>query len=150
MAQRRKPYDLLMLMSVEFLVTVLVFYTGAIMLLMAYGSSIDSILESIGSGASQLIYNDPKGMMQILGWTFAALSGLLLLEIWGLLKGKKFAYMLGIVGAFIIAIVNVITLLIFGFNNFQMVFRLVLGALLPLVAIYYLVRPSIKAYLMIK
>ena len=150
MAQRRKPYDLLMLMSVEFLVAVLTFYTGALMIVMAYGASIDSILESIGSGASQMVYNDPKGVLTALGWTFILLTGMLIAEIWGLIKGKKFAYLVGIIGAFLISIVNVITLLIFGFNNFQMMFRLVLGIVLPLVAIYYLVRPSIKAYLMVK
>ena len=150
MAQRRKPYDLLMLMSVEFLMAVLIFYTGALMLLMTYGASVDSIRESLGSGVAPMLYDDPKGVLEMLGWTFAALTIAILAELWGLFKGKKYAYLFGMVTAFVIAIVNVITLMIFGFDNFQNMIRLVLGAVLPLVAIYYLVRPSIKAYLMVK
>jgi hypothetical protein len=147
MAQNRRSNDLIMLMSMEFLIAMFTFYTGAIMLALVYGSSDAYLLENIGSGASQFLYNDPRGILTIFGWTFAVLAGVTILEIWGIMKAKKFAFLLGILVSFVIAIVNVITLMAYGVNNFQLTLRLGLGAILPLMAIYYLTRPGMRNYL---
>ncbi|OPY34143.1 MAG: hypothetical protein A4E32_00412 [Methanomassiliicoccales archaeon PtaU1.Bin124] len=146
--RRNKPYDLLLLMAVEFLVTVLVFYTAVIMLAQVYGSTKDVILQNIGPGAFQIVYDDPVFALTVMGWLFGILAPATVLEIWGLYKAKRFSFYLGLMVSLMTTVVSIIALLLFGFENLQQTFRFALSAALPLVAIYYLIKAPIQDYLM--
>lgn len=149
MPQERKPYDLLLLLSVEFLITIITFYTGVIMLFLAYGATDAQIADSIRPGASTLLMDNPRLIISSLGWLFSLLTAGTILVVYGLYKAKRFSYLVGMVVGFLVSMANIIALMAFGLGDLQLTFRLLLGIFLPLVAMYYLSRPSIKKYLLV-
>lgn len=147
MALRRRPYDLVMLMTLEFLLTVLTFYTAAVMMLISYQSDADLLL-NIGPGASQILMDNSHQVTLLLGVLFGFLAAVTGLLLWGLLRAKRWSYQVGLEAAVVLSISNIITLFLFGVGNVQLALRLGISIVLPFVVIYYLRKKEIKAYLL--
>jgi hypothetical protein len=147
MALKRRPYDLIMLMTLEFLLAVLTFYTAAVMILITYQSDANLLL-NIGAGASQILIENSRQVALLLGVLFSFLTAVTGLLLWGLLRGKRWSYQVGLEVSVVLIIANVVTLLLFGVGNLQLALRLGISIVLPLVVIYYLRKKEIKAYLL--
>lgn len=147
MALKRRPYDLIMLMTLEFLLVVLTFYTAAVMMLISYQSDADLLL-NIGTGASQILIENSRQISLLLGVMFGILAAVTGLLLWGLLRAKRWSYQVGIEAAVVLMVANIIALFLFGVGNVQLALRLGISIVLPLVVIYYLRKKEIKAYLL--
>jgi hypothetical protein len=147
MALKRRPYDLIMLMTLEFLLVVLTFYTASVMMLISYQSDADLLL-NIGTGASQILIENSRQISLLLGVMFGILAAVTGLLLWGLLRAKRWSYQVGIEASVVLIIANIIALFLFGVGNIQLALRLGISIVLPLVVIYYLRKKEIKAYLL--
>jgi hypothetical protein len=147
MALKRRPYDLIMLMTLEFLLVVLTFYTAAVMILISYQSDADLLL-NIGTGASQILIDNSRQISLLLGVMFGILAAVTGLLLWGLLRAKRWSYQVGMEASVVLIVANIIALFLFGVGNVQLALRLGISVVLPLVVIYYLRKKEIKAYLL--
>jgi hypothetical protein len=147
MATNRKPYDLLMLMTIEFLLVVLTFYTAVIMAMLTALSDDAVLLENI-DGASQFLIDNARDVTLLFAVLFGFLAFVMAILLWGFLRHKRWSYRVGIETSIILVIGNIITIILFGFGDLQLALRLGLSIVLPFIVIYYLRRPEIKKYLL--
>ncbi|MFA5311916.1 MAG: hypothetical protein WC375_01200 [Methanomassiliicoccales archaeon] len=146
MVVKRRPYDLIYLMTFEFALLVLLFYSAAALLLMAFGNSDEDLIANLGSDASDFLLDNARLLTESFGAIMAILTGLTMAEIWGMLKRKSWAYPLGAVLSVVTVLANSLAIVIFGFEDLQFAARLGICVVLPFLVIYYLRRPDIADY----
>jgi hypothetical protein len=148
MVRKRKPYDLIYLMTVEFLISILTFYSSVIMIVgVATGSDSDR-LELIGPDAPAWVLDDPSQALTIFSIAFMALALLSFLLLWGFLRAKSFSWMTGILASVATTVVGMTAILTLGYEDTQTFFRYLILVIAPMFVIYLLVRQDIKAYLL--
>ncbi|QLH74715.1 MAG: hypothetical protein HPY73_04160 [Methanomassiliicoccales archaeon] len=148
MVVKRRPYDMIYLMTFEFAITVLLFYTAAVLLLMSFGTTDQELLDNLGSGPSEFLIDNARELTGLFGGIVALLTGISVLVIWGLLRRKRFSYKTGAVLAVLTVLVNAALLALFGLNDLQFALRLAMCIVLPFFVIYYLRRHDIADYLL--
>ncbi len=148
MARQRKPYDLIYLMTVEFLISILTFYSSVIMIVaVATGSETDK-LGLIGPDAPAWVLDDPSQTLTIFSIAFMVLALLSFLLLWGFLRAQSFSWMTGLLASVATMVVGMAAILIIGYEDTQTFFRYVILVIAPMFVIYLLIRQDIKAYLL--
>lgn len=150
MVVKRRPYNMIYLMTFEFALAVLLFYSAAALLLMAFGTNDEDLITNLGSGPSDFLLDNARSMAESFGIAIAALTGLTMLEIWGLLRRKSWSYRFGAFLSIGTVLVGSLALAIFGFGNQQFGIRLAICVVLPFLVIYCLRKLDIADYLLKK
>jgi hypothetical protein len=148
MVRQRKPYDLIYLMTVEFLISILTFYSSVIMIVAVATGSDSDRLELIGPDAPAWVLDDPSQALTIFSMAFMALALLSFLLLWGFLRAKSFSWMTGILASVVTMVVGMAAILALGYEDTQTFFRYVILVIAPMFVIYLLIRQDIKAYLL--
>lgn len=148
MARQRKPYDLIYLMTVEFLISILTFYSSVIMIVAVTTGSESDRLELIGPDAPAWVLDDASQALTIFSMAFMALALLSFLLLWGFLRAKSFSWMTGILASVATTVVGMAAILTLGYEDTQTFFRYLILVIAPMFVIYLLARQDIKAYLL--
>lgn len=148
MARQRKPYDLIYLMTVEFLISILTFYSSVIMIVAVATGSESDRLGLIGPDAPAWVLDDPSQALTIFSMAFMALALLSFLLLWGFLRARSFSWMTGLLASVATMIAGMAAILTIGYDDTQTFFRYVIMVIAPMFVIYLLIRQDIKAYLL--
>ncbi|MCE5295706.1 MAG: hypothetical protein LLG16_01195 [Euryarchaeota archaeon] len=146
MVVKRRPYDMIYLMTFEFALIVLLFYSAAALLLMAFGNSDEDLIANLGVDASDFLKDNGRLLTESFGAVMAVLTGLTAIETWGMFKRKGWAYPFGALLSVVTVLANSLAIVVFGFGDLQFALRLAICVVLPFLVIYYLRRPDIADY----
>lgn len=148
MARQRKPYDLIYLMTVEFLIAILTFYSSVIMIVAVATGSESDRLKLIGPDAPTWVLDDPSQALTVFSIAFMTMALLSFLLLWGFLRARSFSWMTGILASVATTVVGMAAILTIGYDDTQTFFRYVILVIAPMFVIYLLIRQDIKAYLL--
>jgi hypothetical protein len=147
MVRKRRPYDLIYLMTFEFLVSILAFYSSVIMIVVVgTGTEVD-VLDMIGPNAPSWVVDRASEVLTAFSVGFMVLALLSFLLLWGFLRARSFSWMVGILASAATSVVGLIAILTIGYNDYQTFFRFLILVIAPMCVIYLLMRQDIKAYL---
>jgi len=148
MVRQRKPYDLIYLMTIEFLISILTFYSAVIMIVAVATGSESERLGLIGPDAPAWVLDDPSQALTAFSIIFMALALVSFLLLWGFLRARSFSWMTGILASIATTAVGLAAILTLGYDDTQTFFRYVILVIAPMFVIYLLARQDIKAYLL--
>jgi hypothetical protein len=150
MVVKRRPYDMIYLMTFEFALAVLLFYSAAALLLMAFGNNDEDLIANLGSNPSDFLLDNARMLTEVFGMVIAVLSGLTMIEMWGMLKRKSWSYPFGALLSVMIVLVSMLAMTIFGMEDIQSAVRTGACVVLPFLVLYYMRRPDIADYFLKK
>ena len=147
MVRKRRPYDLIYLMTFEFLVSILAFYSSVIMIVVVgTGTEVD-VLDMIGPDAASWVVDNASQVLTVFSVAFMVMALLSFLLLWGFLRAKSFAWTVGIAASVATTVVALAAILTIGYDGTQTFLRYVILVIAPMFVIYILMRRDIKAYL---
>jgi hypothetical protein len=147
MVRKRRPYDLIYLMTFEFLVSILAFYSSVIMIVVVGTGTDVEILDMIGPNAPSWVVDSASGVLTVFSAGFMVLALLSFLLLWGFLRAMSFAWSVGIIASAATSVLGLVAIVTIGYNDYQTFFRFLILVIAPMCVIYLLVRKDIKAYL---
>jgi hypothetical protein len=148
MARKRRPYDLIYLMTFEFLISILAFYSAVIIMVVVGTGTEAEVLDMIGPNAPSWVVDGASGVLTAFSAGFMVLALLSFLLLWGFLRARSFSWTVGILASVASTVVGLAAILTIGYNDYQTFFRFLILVIAPMCVIYLLMRNDIKAYLM--
>jgi len=150
MAVKRRPYDLIYLLTFQFAIAVLMFYSAAILLVLGFDGTEQELIDELGPNAFDLFVDNAQTVFLAVGAVLAFMFGLLMIEIWGMMKRKHWSYPFGALLSVLIVITNLTAITVLGTENAQTLVRFGICVVLPFLVVYYLRRPDIADYFLKK
>jgi hypothetical protein len=147
MVRKRRPYDLIYLMTFEFLVSILAFYSSVIMIVVVGTGTDVEVLDMIGPNAPSWVVDSASEVLTAFSAGFMVLALLSFLLLWGFLRAKSFAWSVGIIASAATSVTGLVAIVTIGYNDYQTFFRYLILVIAPMCVIYLLMRKDIKAYL---
>jgi hypothetical protein len=147
MVRKRRPYDLIYLMTFEFLVSILAFYSSVIMIVVVGTGTEVEVLDMIGPNAPSWVVDSASEVLTAFSAGFMVLALLSFLLLWGFLRAKSFAWSVGIIASATTSVTGLVAIVTIGYNDYQTFFRFLILVIAPMCVIYLLMRKDIKAYL---
>lgn len=140
MARKQDMQTLLYLLTIQFLVSLLSFYSGVIFVIGDDAYLVEKITDFFGgAGGGNTLFGMGVGLS-----LFALIS---FVAVWGAIKRKGWAWKLGLTSSVALVVLNLLALVIFGFEQAQLGLRLSLSFGLSVIAVYLLTRPNIHDHL---
>lgn len=135
--QKNRPLGVTILAILEVLVGILMLFLSFGMFLVSAIINDETFLTQIDVEVSQMLLDLGPMVLAIIGVVFLILAILTFVLAWGFLKGKKWAWWLGIILAVLQIISGVVSIFTSGFSG-------IISTLIPVLILIYLIQPSVK------
>lgn len=135
--QKVRPLGVTILAILEVLVGILMLISSLGMFALSAFIDDEEFLSQLGTEVPQWLLDSGPTFFIILGVVFLIFAIFTFLLAWGFLKGKKWAWWLGIILAVLQIISGVVSILTSGISG-------IISTLIPVLILIYLIQPSVK------
>lgn len=135
--QKNRPLGVTILAILEVLVGILMLMASLGMFGLSAIINDEELLSQLGTEVPQMLLDLGPMVLLIIGVVFLVFAILTFVLAWGFLKGKKWAWWLGIILAALQIISGVVSIFTSGFSG-------IISTLIPVLILIYLIQPSVK------
>jgi hypothetical protein len=144
MPQRHRPLGVTILAILEILSGLISLIAALGMFALAALSSSQELIDAIGPDAPQWFVDSGATVFAIIGVVFLIIALVAFLLAWGFLKGKKWAWIVGIIFAVLSVLSSLGQALLTG--TLASIATLGISILIPVIILVYLLLPNTKAW----
>jgi len=142
--QRHRPFGVTLLAILEILYGIVVLLGGLVLFGVAYLVGSQDLIDQLGPNVPQWLINAGPALFGALGLVLVIMAIIAFLLAWGFLKGKHWAWVLGIVFMVLNILGSVISAV--GSGSLSGIATLGFSILIPVIILIYLLLPSTKAW----